>query len=412
VDKAIDNGSLAFELFDQSGSLALGYHIIGNTKKTIVKTIRLQNTNSTSRTYTLTPTFRDAADAALGAVQVVAPASVTLSGGAIRDINVRFIIDGSKLPAWSLTQAAGATGNDGTVLNSPELDGYFVINGGANDKITMPWQVLPHKGANTTSGRFEQVKKPGQNLNFTNKGGAVAGGVEVFNLLESNGILPTTPPGPGDNFAQIDLKAFGVRDAGSSLQFAISTYGGRATPNYPAEFDIYLDTDNNGTADYVAFNAELGLTIAGDGRNVVYVQKLGTTTATAFFFTIVDYNSSNLIFTVPKAAIGVANGQKVGAQLFAFDNYFTGFLTDQIRGNVGDPGFNFSTFTVNQPRYSLNISGTPTSFFTVAPGATVTTNISEAAGGENLSNGVGIMLQYLHKNTNTESELIYLNFGS
>ena len=42
------------------------------------------------------------------------------------------------------------------------------------------------------------------------------------------------------------------------VQFAIDTYGARAHPNYPAEFDIYIDKNGDGVFDSVIFNRENG----------------------------------------------------------------------------------------------------------------------------------------------------------
>ena len=68
----------------------------------------------------------------------------------------------------------------------------------------------------------------------------------------------------------------GVRLAAPGvLQFAVNTYGRRAHPNYPAEFDVAIDTNRDGAPDFVVFNAELG-GFAVSGANVVFVANLAT----------------------------------------------------------------------------------------------------------------------------------------
>ena len=57
------------------------------------------------------------------------------------------------------------------------------------------------------------------------------------------------------------------------LEFAINTNGRRAHPNYPAEFDIYLDTTGDGVPDFVVFNAENG-GFSVTGQNVVFLGNL------------------------------------------------------------------------------------------------------------------------------------------
>jgi len=38
-----------------------------------------------------------------------------------------------------------------------------------------------------------------------------------------------------------------------------TTFGQRAHPNYPAEYDIFIDSNRDGVFDYAVFNLELGL---------------------------------------------------------------------------------------------------------------------------------------------------------
>ena len=90
------------------------------------------------------------------------------------------------------------------------------------------------------------------------------------------------------------------------LQFAVNTYGRRAHPNYPAEFDVIIDTNRDGAPDFVVFNAELG-GFAVTGHNVVFVGNLTTQVATAVAFADADLQSGNVILTVPTLAIGITD---------------------------------------------------------------------------------------------------------
>jgi hypothetical protein len=68
----------------------------------------------------------------------------------------------------------------------------------------------------------------------------------------------------------------------------------------------------------------------------VFVADLAAGTATAYFYTVADLDSANAIFTVPLSALQTQSGLKLNSNtpftftLIAFDNYFTGNLTDQI----------------------------------------------------------------------------------
>ena len=45
------------------------------------------------------------------------------------DIDVKLVIDPSKLPTWSLN--GGSLGGNGAALNGPEYDGYLTLQVGA-----------------------------------------------------------------------------------------------------------------------------------------------------------------------------------------------------------------------------------------------------------------------------------------
>lgn len=229
---------------------------------------------------------------------------------------------------------------------------------GGGDTVHLPWHVLPHRAA-TVQANTDKVKlgKGSGSVTLTNPAGSgQAGTAEVFALTGTSGRIPRSAlPQPGDNFAVIDLRAVGVRYlAEGVLQFGVTTFGQRAHPAAPAEFDIVIDTNRDGTPDWVVFNVDQGFLTTGqaDGRNVVWVVKIGTTTATPVFFTDADLNSANATLSVPLAAIGLAPGATFDYSVQAIDSYFTGAVTDAIEGmtfTVGTPKFAASADTVEVP---------------------------------------------------------------
>lgn len=149
--------------------------------------------------------------------------------------------------------------------------------------------------------------------------------------------MPTPAAGgpgtPGSNSAVIDLAASGVRVSDTVVEFAVATHDRRTAHTYPAEFDIYVDTNDDGIPDFVIWNQELG-GFASTGQTVVYYQRLGASTANAAYYAGVGFDSSTMILTVPRSALGIADGQTFSYDVYAFDNYFTGVLTDAIVGQL------------------------------------------------------------------------------
>ncbi|PYS06636.1 MAG: hypothetical protein DMG12_03165 [Acidobacteria bacterium] len=314
------------------------------------------------RTYSITPSFRYASDSASGAVNMIAPSSISVPAHGSASFRVRLSTNATKLPIWTLN--GGSRGGDGFRLQDVEFDGYITLTDNT-DSLRLPWQLLPHRAADVTVSKKVHLKKGTGNLVLSNEDGAVNGRVDVFSLLgTSREIPPRLLPGPGDNFAVIDMKSVGARlvnsGLGPAIQFAINTFGVRAHPNYPAEFDIYVDANRDGVPDYVVFNLENG-GFAATGQNVVAVFNVATNAATIFFFTDADLNSANAILTAPLSALGLNASSRFDFSVFAFDNYFTGNPTDTIVN---------LTYTPSTPRFVA--SGVPATGVPVGGSSTLT----------------------------------------
>lgn len=270
VDRSVMVSTAAWDAADP-GSVSLsvgGYRLIGATN-VLRKKVTVRNYASVPRTYSITPSFRYADDAASGAVTLSAPASIAVPANGAATFILTMTVNANKLLTWNTN--GGALGGNGALFNLPEYDGYVSI-ADASDTIHLPWHILPHKSAN---------------------------------------VRPAT--------TSVALNG----------QFAVNTFGQRAHPNYPAEFDFYIDSDNDGAFDYIVFNFENG-GFGVTGQNVVGVLNLKTNVVTVKFFADADLVSSNAILTVALADIGVDPDQPFTFFALAFDNYFTGALTDFI----------------------------------------------------------------------------------
>lgn len=303
---------------------------------TLSKKVAVRNYSATPRTYTITRSFRFADDAASGAVVLNAPASIAVPANGTAAFTLSLVLDASKLPAWNL----GAAANQGTgaLLQGVEFDGYITVADGT-DGASVPWHILPRKSANVIAATSVALGGAvAGNLPISNVGGAVSGPLEIFSLTGTSPQISTQQPAYGGGQAIVDLRAAGVRTVdvgGLGLQFGISTYGERAHPAYPAEFDIYVDANSDGTFDAVVYNAENG-SFATSGQSIVYVQKLNPNgsnngAAVARFYASADLMSGNMVMTVLASDLGITDpNQKISFSVYAYDNYFTNSLTDSI----------------------------------------------------------------------------------
>ena len=341
VDRAIALESLAWNPAQKAAALSFGALEVDRATKTEEQTLRVENYSGSSKTYTVTPSFRYASDQASGAVKVVVPAKITVPANGHEDLEVQLAIDPDKLPSWVMN--GGSQGGNGAGLNGPEYDGYLTLTAGA-EKLTVPWHVLPRRAAATEA---QWIGRRGSALSVSLKnGGHEVGQYELFSLMATSPKLPKSAlPKPGDNFAAVDLRAVGVRYlapdvcgvAGGCLEFAVNTYGRRAHPAYPGGFEIDIDTNGDGVPDYYVYNAERG-GFNATGQTLIYVQNAATSVTSAYFYADADLNSGNMIMTVPMSALGLQTGTTIGFTALAFDDYFSGLVSDTLTGMRFTPG--------------------------------------------------------------------------
>ena len=341
VDRAVKLTSLAWNPAQKAAALSFGALEVERAITTNDQKLRVENFSGAAKTFTVTPSFRYANDRASGAVTVVIDSTVTVPANGYKVLDVRLLIDPDKLPSWLLD--GGLNGGNGAGLNSPEYDGYVTLTAGT-EKLSVPWHVLPRRAAATES---QWVNKKGSALSlYLNNPGHELGQYELFSLMATSPKLPSSAlPKPGDNFAAVDLRAVGARFLGADVcgatggcvEFAISTFGRRAHPAYPGGFEVDIDTNGDGVADFYVFNSESG-GFNVTGQTLISVQNAATGVATAFFYADADLNSSNMIMTVPMTALGLVAGKTIAFDVFALDNYFSGLVSDMVTGMRFTPG--------------------------------------------------------------------------
>ncbi len=400
VNQAIVAQTLVSVPGTESAALSFGYTTVGNDVQHLKQTIQVTNMSDKDRLYKLSVSYRDPSEASSGAVQFIFSPVVFVRAHSSQKVDIQVLVFGSKLKTWTLN--ASQTGSSGLPLDAFTFDGYVKVDGGNSQNVdTIPWHLLPHKAADTQI-QHTSTSHGTTTIQFTNNRGAVAGTVETFQLL---GTRPSSGPQPGlgAGTALIDLKAFGVRDDGANLQFAVDTYDLRASPNYPAEFDVLIDTTGGQNPNFDLFNAECSLAFATDGRNCSFLLNLATNNLTLIGFTDATYDSSLLIQTVPLAALGVTSGQKISAIALASDNYYTGAVTSFLPASG-----NLAAYTVGQPRFTLqgNFSnGNTPATFTVNHFFSVNVKV----GASTLSDATGLLFLYRDAlNTHQESQTVTL----
>lgn len=376
-----------------TGSISFGYDGVSGTT-TETRKVLVANLGNASQTYKLISAFRYNDDKNKGVSVAFSPSSVTVPAGEQAMVDVKITIKASGLRDWTLD--SGKFGASGTNIycNDPnpqfgcptltmfEYDGFITIKGSNSvNTVRMPWQALPKKAAKTSVASSNNSR-----VVLRNTAASKPGDTDVFALMEvspnqcdlfnpDNGdcVEENYVPGivPALNASPIDIKETGVRsysvpglDAALGfpeapegsigdqvIDFAVTVYDApfRASHNYPVEFDIYVDNNNDGVDDYVVFNADQALN-ATDGRNAVFVADVnpadGTRALRPYFFSFTDFNSQNWILPVPAGAVGVTSNQPFSFYVLAFDAYFGGPAYD-----ISPVDGTAHQFTLAQPKY-------------------------------------------------------------
>ena len=399
VDRAIALTSAAWDPKAKSAALSFGALEV-DAPMVVERTLRVQNFSNVDRTFSITPSFRYAADAATGAVQVVSRSQVRVGARSSEDIEVRLRIDPSRLPSWTI--AGGMDGGDGAALNGPEYDGYLTLTSGG-EKLSVPWHVLPRKASDIDATVANS--RQGDVVKLRNRG-AELGLYDVFSLTGvSRKVARGDLPGPGDNLAVTDLRSVGVRYVPMAVsgfpfdvvEFAFETNARRPHPAYPGGFEVDIDTTGDGVADYYVYTIEAG-GFDASGQTLVAVQPANSATGTALFYADADLNSGNMIFTVAlnvgEGSIAVAPGATIGFTAIAYDNYFTGQVTDVIEG---------MRFTLGTPRFG--VTGVP--FGSVPPKGSATRGVTTATLPNAKSSELGLLMMY-RRDAGKEAEALRL----
>ena len=120
---------------------------------------------------------------------------------------------------------------------------------------------------------------------------------------------------------------------------------------------------------------------------------LNTGASVIRFFSVSDLSSANMIMPVLLRDLGITGATKISYQVFAFDNYFTGALTD-VSDRV--------TVTLGTPRFAA-----AEEFFSIPVGGAKALTVNRNAAGDAASpSQSGLLLMYYDGKTGAEASAI------
>jgi subtilisin family serine protease len=263
VDARAAAGLEALALTD-SGNLSFGVVPV-DSDMTLLQQVKVMNKGTVTKTFDISWSFQfPGEDAGMG-VTLNLPAEVTVNPGSYANVPVGAQIDVDTLP--SETYEFG----DWSVA---EYDGFvtFVNPERASDTLRVPFHLIPRPTSHSQGPLIVEYVAPAPPTGFQIENtGPISASVY---LLPGHG-QDANEPDVADyaDIRYFGLDSFGVQETGTMtdtvLSFAINTYAPWHTPQpYWAEFDIYVDNNEDGSADYVVFNFNRGAVTADEDSDV------------------------------------------------------------------------------------------------------------------------------------------------
>jgi subtilisin family serine protease len=407
-------GASAMSSLAWTGAMSFGYLPVADYQ-VYTRTLTIKNLSASPQNVTLTSAFRYLEDENQGVVVTPGVATAAIPANGMVEVPVVLEISPESLHPWVIEK--GVLGANGDALTFQEYDGYVEIAPQTGDPIHVVWHALPKAAADISVDAADLFSKT---VVLNNASPVVTGTVDVFDLITADandygfivGDCASVDLDPGCNESPVDIKEVGVRSTtvvspDDFLEFAVTIWDSPfRAGQYPPEFDIYIDSDADGTDDYVIFNGDLTLN-ASDGRNVVFLVDLATNAAVPSYFIDSTFNTQNFILPMDAESIGVTPGQPFRFSVFAFDAYFTGGLWD-CAPKVNGVCTGAYQYTPGVARFGVPEADR---FLDVSPAGAVDVTWSETPEGASASPSQEGLL-FMHRNALVERESDHIQITS
>ena len=346
ADRAVATGTLAYDSADIDPTGAVYYNtalsfgpqaFVAAGATAVSRTVVVQNLGNSAKTYAISVANRFANDAAKGVAFTPSVASLNVAANSTATFNVIATATGSALPTSggfpvkllqtdTCTTTTNPPGRDAVCtskFDDVERDGLVTIDGGPNDRVTVPYLMYPRAASRVG------VTRVGTSMLASNTGvGNTV--VDVFNLIGAQDPQDqSATPDRVNETLPIDLRALGVRytpnavapplptgvTSGDVLEFAISMWRPADTWRITT-FNIEVDINNDGVADFMVRNLN---TTAN--RQAVFIAPVtpanpnGGANGGAFFSAGAMLSSTKMVLPVFASLLGVNANSSIGVRV-------------------------------------------------------------------------------------------------
>jgi subtilisin family serine protease len=380
---------------DGLNSIAFGY-VPGTGDYSASKTFTLTNTGGSPATYGLSV---QANGGQLGTSVSVSPSSVTVGAGESETVTVRLAI-----PAAAFAAMPGAAAsNFGTVVTTR---GAIVATpsspSAARPTLRVEYVVVPRGLSNVTAGTPSRWLKAstGDNPGVGNPNNAFTAQLPLTNsgIHAGSGDLyawgigdPEDTPGAPMDVRDVGVQvlpgaALGGSDEDRSLVFLVDTWK-PATNQAVSEYDVPIDTNGDGNADFVVVGVDLGAVLTGtfNGQVASFIFDAANNLVNAWVATA-PMNGSVLELPTLASDIGVTSGSP------AFDYAVNAFSI--VPGTIVD-----TTQTASFDAFAPAVSSG--AFAALDPGASASLPLTVSRGLQQKTKALGWLVASLDNESGT-----------
>ncbi len=363
------------------------------------KTIQLSNNGSGSATFTVS----NASSQGSPHTVTFNKTTVTVPGHGNASVNV----------SLNVPVATVGTIDPSSALSFGEVAGlvqFTPLSSTDNNGVTLrvPYYLVPRSRSNidTDLGKLKGTD-PSTVATVTNKKGAVTGTADFYAWGiqdgKDGGGAPTDPRNVTNDVRAVGVQSFALSPTTQLMIFAVNTWKPWSTPA-TNEFDISVDVDGDGVADYVIVAADDGAIRTGQFSGVMGTFVFSTRSAGASSIGLATAPTDGSIAELPVFAAQLcrtgepclsAANPRIAYNITSFDLVNGG--TDTVTGT--------GTYNVYAP--SISTGG----FAAVAPNGTDTSNTISINSAEfGITPALGLMVVTLdNQNGTNQADLIKVN---
>lgn len=306
---------------DHTDALSYGYQPL-NDGWSATKSFTVTNETGSTETFALSSAF---AEPTLGVTIDINDGADTVDvpAGGTAQVDVTLTLDPAAvaaLPAAEVSDLGDLASTAGNIILSPEDGGPGV------GTIHVPFNLVPRGISDVTASARSAYAANGTTSTASTlltNGGIHQGNGDVYAWGLSD---PQDLPGDTVDIRAAGVQVFQDQDVASErdLVFAINTWG-QASTEAPNFYDVAIDTNGDGVADFDLQAADLGLLTTGSFDGIlVAVLFQGQNQAGPIFFANAPANGSTVELPVLASTLGLGTGHGKFSYSVLAENLLTG----------------------------------------------------------------------------------------